>query len=180
MVLLTYEMLCFSITYNLKSRKFLRKNQYGFETNRSATLQIQTIRGIIERVQSKESRSNTTVRRFLYVIRSRTQRKDRANTTCILSSQTNCYYNKNTTALVYSLCWDYELRTSIELIKGNGLVLKKEQRKRYSADSMTDAHYNDDIVLLTNTPAQAECVLPHEEQAAGSIGLEMNANKIEL
>ena len=42
-----------------------------------------------------------------------------------------------------------------------------------------DTDYTDDIVLLANTPAQAESLLHSLEQAAGSIGLYVNADKME-
>ena len=35
---------------------------------------------------------------------------------------------------------------------------------------MTDADYADDLVLLANTPAQAESLLNSQEQTAGGIG----------
>ena len=44
---------------------------------------------------------------------------------------------------------------------------------------MTDADYADDLALLTNTPAQAESLLHNLKQAAGGIGLRVNANKTE-
>ena len=37
----------------------------------------------------------------------------------------------------------------------------------------------DDITLLANTPTQAESLLHFQEQAAGGIGLHVNANKTE-
>ena len=45
---------------------------------------------------------------------------------------------------------------------------------------MTDADYANDLVLLANTPAQAESLLHSLEQAGGGIGLHMNANKAEF
>ena len=48
---------------------------------------------------------------------------------------------------------------------------------RYSAEIITDADYTNDLVLLTNTPAQAESLLHSLEQAVGGIRLHMNANK---
>ena len=45
---------------------------------------------------------------------------------------------------------------------------------------MTSANYTDDLVLLANTPDQAESLLHNLEQAAGSIGLHINANKTEF
>ena len=46
---------------------------------------------------------------------------------------------------------------------------------------MIDADYEDNEALLENTPAQAECLLPHLEQAASTgIGLYVNAIKTEV
>ena len=45
---------------------------------------------------------------------------------------------------------------------------------------MTDADYTDNLVLLTNTPAQAESLLHNLEQVAGAIDIEVNANKTEF
>ena len=42
-----------------------------------------------------------------------------------------------------------------------------------------DAHSADDIVLLANTPTQAESLLHSQEKATGHIGLHMNTNKTE-
>ena len=42
---------------------------------------------------------------------------------------------------------------------------------------MRDADYADDLVLLTNTPAQAESLLHNLVQAAKGLGLYVNANK---
>ena len=40
-----------------------------------------------------------------------------------------------------------------------------------------DANYADDIALQANTPSQAESLLHSLEEAAGSIGLHVNADK---
>ena len=42
---------------------------------------------------------------------------------------------------------------------------------------MTDVDYTDDLVFLTNTPAQATSLLYSLEQAARCIALYVNANK---
>ena len=47
-------------------------------------------------------------------------------------------------------------------------------------EPMTDGDYKDNRVLLKNSPAKAESLLHSLEQAAGSIGLCMNANKNEF
>ena len=59
-------------------------------------------------------------------------------------------------------------RMSVDLIKRKGFHVKKTKTKLgYSAESITDADYADDLALLENIPAQAE----------GGIGLYINANK---
>ena len=67
---------------------------------------------------------------------------------------------------------DYVLRTSIDLIKENGFLLKKKKAR-------TRRYPPDDIALLINTPIQAESLLYNQEQAGGGIGLNVNANKTE-
>ena len=74
---------------------------------------------------------------------------------------------------------DYALRTSIDLMKENGFKLAKERSRRYPAQTITDADYADDIALRANTPTQAESRLQNLEQAAGVIGLQVNADKME-
>ena len=72
-------------------------------------------------------------------------------------------------------CLDYRLRTSLDQVKENGFTLKKKQTNRqYPTETMTDA---DDLVLLTNTPAQAKSQQHSLEQAARCIGIYMSANK---
>ena len=56
-------------------------------------------------------------------------------------------------------------------------ILKKPRSRRYPAKSITDADYADDLALLPNTPTQAESSLHNLEQAAGGIGLNVNASK---
>ena len=45
--------------------------------------------------------------------------------------------------------------------------------------TITDADYANDIVLLANTPAQAEILLHSLEQVSAGIGLHVNAHKME-
>ena len=75
---------------------------------------------------------------------------------------------------------NYALETSVDLIKENSFTLEKTRSKRYPAETMTDIDYADDLVLLTNTPTQAECLLPSLEQTAVGIYLYISANKIEF
>ena len=74
---------------------------------------------------------------------------------------------------------DYELRTSIDILKDNGFKLAKERRKRYTLQTITEANYADDIGLLGNTPVQAEALLHGLEREAARIGFHVNADKTE-
>ena len=57
---------------------------------------------------------------------------------------------------------------------------KKHRSKWYPAETMTAADYADDLVLLANTPDQTKSLLHSLKQAAGGIGLNLNANKTEF
>ena len=57
--------------------------------------------------------------------------------------------------------------------------LTKKRSKRYPAKTITNADYADDLVLLANTPNQAETLLHSLERAAAGIGLHVNADKTE-
>ena len=74
---------------------------------------------------------------------------------------------------------DYVLRTSIDTIRENGFELTKKRSRRYPAKTITDADYADDIVILANTPNQAETLLHSSERADAGIGLHVNAHKTE-
>ena len=65
------------------------------------------------------------------------------------------------------------------LMNKNCFTLKKPRNRRYSAQTITDADYADDISLLANIPTQAKSLLHSLEQAASGIGLQMNADKME-
>ena len=64
-------------------------------------------------------------------------------------------------------------------MKENGFTLAKVGSRQYPALMIMDADYADDIVLLANTPAQAESLLHSVERAAGGIGLHVNEDKTE-
>ena len=80
---------------------------------------------------------------------------------------------------LFIICLDDVLRTSIDKIRENGIVLKKKRSRRYPAKTITDADYADDIALLANTPNQAETLLHSFERSAAGIGLHANAHKTE-
>ena len=60
---------------------------------------------------------------------------------------------------LFIICLDYVLRTSIDKINENGFELTKKRSRRYPTKTITDADYADDIVILENTPDQAETLL---------------------
>ena len=64
-------------------------------------------------------------------------------------------------------------------MKENGFALKARS-KRYPAVTITHADYAGNLVLLENTPAQAESLLHRLEQAARDICLYVNSNKSEF
>ena len=74
---------------------------------------------------------------------------------------------------------DYVLRTSIDKIRENSFELTKKRSRKYPAKTITDAYYADDIVILANTPNQAETLLHSLERATAGIGLHVNAHKTE-
>ena len=64
-------------------------------------------------------------------------------------------------------------------MKENGFKITKKISRSYPAQTITDADYTDDIVLLANTPAQAKIPLHSLERAAAGIGLHVNVHKTE-
>ena len=81
--------------------------------------------------------------------------------------------------LLFIICLDYRLQMSIDLMKENSFTLAKARSSRYLAWTITNMDYADDIVLLANTPAQAESLLHSLEKAVGGIGFRINADKME-
>ena len=83
------------------------------------------------------------------------------------------------TPYLFIIGLDYVLRTSIDLMKENGFTLAKERSRRYTAQTITDADYADDIALLANTLAQAESLLRSLERVAGCTGLHVETDNTE-
>ena len=79
----------------------------------------------------------------------------------------------------FIICLDYMLRTLIGKIKENDFKLTKKKSRRYPAKTITDTDYADDIAILANAPAQTETLLHSLEPATASIGLHVNAHKME-
>ena len=63
--------------------------------------------------------------------------------------------------------------------KSKWLYTQKSKKQTILCTTITDIDYADDIVLLANTPTQAESLLHSLEQAANDIGFHENAEKTE-
>ena len=64
-------------------------------------------------------------------------------------------------------------------MKKYGFTLKMARSRWCLAETITDTDHTDDIALLAHTPTQAKSLLHCLEQSAGSIGLYVNADKME-
>ena len=95
----------------------------------------------------------------------------------------NCYWSFAwiyiNTILVYTLHWLCTLNVT-RFNKRKWLYTKKAKSWWYPAETMADADYTDDLMLLGSTPAQGKPFLHSLEQAAWCIDLHMNANKTEF
>ena len=80
---------------------------------------------------------------------------------------------------LFIICLDYVLRTSIDIVKDKGFKLAKERNRTYTAQTVIDADYAEDIRFWANTPALAESLQHSLERIAGGIGLHFNADKTE-
>ena len=67
----------------------------------------------------------------------------------------------------------------IDLIKENGLLLKKARSIGYPVETITDADYADDLAFLVDTHTQTEAILYSLEQATESIDSHLNTSKTE-
>ena len=192
-----------------KIDNILRKNQNGFRRNRSTTSQILTIRRILEGVWAKNIHATLLfvdfTKAFDSIHRGKMEQilltyslpKETVAAITILYRNTKVkvcspdgdteYFDIVTGVLqgdtlapyLFIICLDYVLRTSIDKIRENGFKLTKKRSRRYTAKTITDADYADDIVILANTPNQAETLMHSLEQAAAGIGLNVNAHKTE-
>ena len=52
-----------------------------------------------------------------------------------------------------------------------------ERSRRYHAQTITDADYDDDTALLSNTPAKSKTQLHSLERTTGGIDLHVNVHK---
>ena len=172
-----------------KIENILMKNQNGFLRNRSTTSQILTIHRILDGVRAKNLQATMLfvdfAKAFNSIHRGKMEQillayslpKETIATIMMLYRNTKVkvcspdddtdYFNIVAGVLqgdtlapyFFIICLDYVLRTSIDKMKENGFKLTKERSRRYLTQTITKADYADDIVLLANTPVQAETLL---------------------
>ena len=192
-----------------KIDNILRKNQNGFRRNRFTTSQILTIRRILKGILAKNIQATLLfvdfTKAFDSIHRGKMEQillayglpKEMVAAITILYRNTKVkvwspdgdteYFDivagvlqEDTIAsYLFIICLDHVLRTLIDKIRENGFELTKKRSRSYSAKTITDADYADDIALLANTPNQAETLLHSLEWAAEGIGLHVNAHKTE-
>ena len=190
-----------------KIDNILRKNQNGFRRNRSTTSQILTIRRVLEGVRAKNSQATFLFVDFTKAFDSLHRRKMEqillayglpketvAEITILYrnikvkvrSPDGNTEYfdivaevleRDSLAPYLFIICLDYVLRTSIDKIKEKCFELTKIRSRRYTAKTITDADYVDDIAILANTPHEAEVLLLSLEQAAAGNSLHINGHK---
>ena len=192
-----------------KIDNILRKNQNGFQRNRSTTSQILTIRRILEDVRAKNLQATLIfvdfTKAFDSIHRGKMEQillasgipKETVAAITILYRNTKVkvrspdgdteYFDILARVLqgdtlapyLFIICLDYVLRTSIDKIRENGFELTKKRAEGTPQKTITDADYADHIVILANTPDQAKTLLHSLEQAAAGIRLYVNAHKTE-
>ena len=172
-----------------KIDNILWNNQNGFRRNRSTTSQILSIRRILEGVRAKnlqatllfvdftEAFDSSNKGKMEQILLAYSIPKETIAAITILYRSTKVkvrspdgdreYFDIVAGVLqgdtlapyFFIICLDYELRTSIDKIKENDFELTKKRSRRYPAKRITDTDYAVDIVILANTPVQAETQL---------------------
>ena len=64
---------------------------------------------------------------------------------------------------LFTISLNYVLRTSIDKIKENSLNVTKERNRSYSAKTITDTDYADDITLLASPRKPKSCYIVWNE-----------------
>ena len=137
-----------------KIDNILRKNQNGFQRNRSTTSKILTICRILEGVRAKNLQATILFVNFTKVFDSIYREQ---------MEQILLAYGlpKETVVAIMILyrntiiCLDNLLRTLIDKIKENGFELTKKRSRMYLTKTITNADY----AASANTPVQAKTLL---------------------
>ena len=198
-------MLCFSITLNLKLRKFLGKIRTVFEEiNPQHDKFLESVESSKEFMQ-KNLKFIDFSQAFDSILRVKMEKivlasglpKETVTAVMMLYSNMKvkiCSPDEDTDffdivagvlqgdtlALHLFIIWlDYVIWTSIDLMKENGFTQKIARSSWCPAETIVDSDYAGDIALLGNTHVQAESQLHSLEQATGGIGLQVNIKNME-
>ena len=187
----------------------LRDNQNGFREKRSTTAQIFTLRRIIEGVKQKQLLAVIIFADFSKALDSIDPSKMEQILKAygipneIIKAIMIMY--KNTQAFVRSpdgdteffniiarllqgdtlapylfiIVLDYVLR-NLDQNKTLGFTLRKQLSRRYPAEMLTDADFDNVLVILSDKIRNAEKLLKILETAVASVGLYMNTTKTKL
>ena len=187
----------------------LRDNQNGFREKRSTTAQIFTLRRIIEGVKQKQLLAVIIFADFSKALDSIDPSKMEQILKAygipneIIKAIMIMY--KNTQAFVRSpdgdteffniiarllqgdtlapylfiIVLDYVLR-NLDQNKTLGFTLRKQVSRRYPAEMLTDADFDNVLVILSDKIRNAEKLLKILETAVASVGLYMNTTKTKL
>ena len=189
--------------------KILRPNQNGFRRNRSTTGQILTVRRIIEGVREKNleaciifvdfSKAFDSIDRVsmseimkaygIPIVVIRAIMMLYTNTKSLVRSpdgdteffdiNAGVLQGDTLAPLLFIICLDYVLRTSIDQHSEKGFTVHKSRSRRYPAVTITDADYADDLALFADTCSDAEILVQSLEISAQEIGLRLNEKKTE-
>ena len=80
---------------------------------------------------------------------------------------------------LFIICLDYILKNSLDCNKELGFTISKSKSSSYTAVSITDSDYADDIALITYDLSEANTLLLLIEEKANEIGLKINAGNTE-
>ena len=150
--------------------------------NRSTTLQILTIRRILEGVRAKKPSGYNIICRLYKGLWFHTQREDGANSSRIRSTKRNrrrVLQSDTLSPYLFIIYLEYVLRTSIDKIKENGFELTKKRSRRYPTQTITDADYADDSDSgkCTRPSSKPYCIVRNEPpQALASMPMHSKMN----
>ena len=187
----------------------LRDNQNGFREKRSTTAQIFTLRRIIEGVKQKQllaviifadfskaldsidpSKMEKILKAYgipneiikaIMIMYKNTQAFVRSpdGDTEFFNIIARLLQGETLAPYLFIIVLDYVLR-NLDQNKTLGFTLRKQLSRRYPAEMLTDADFDNVLVILSDKIRNAEKLLKILETAVASVGLYMNTTKTKL